>query len=143
MSHDAGTPEVDSAAEVAEDLPRRSPLSQRGLTKQQWAELQQQQATIKLPRKPLSFQYPAGTPPCSFHHTLRQLMPLALCLHHARHKGAVIPGRSTIWDVCLVQAANDESWEKVENAATASYSMQLTQRLHEPCFPAAPFLGKL
>lgn len=89
MSHDAGTPEVDSAAEVAEDLPRRSPLTQRGLTKQQWAELQQQQqqAAVKPPRKPLTFQYPAGMPPCSCHCTLRQLMPPALCLPSCKAQG--------------------------------------------------------
>ena len=55
----AGVSEGDSAVAAAANLPKRSPLTQRGLTKQQWAELQHQKAT-KPPRKALSFQYPAG-----------------------------------------------------------------------------------
>ena len=58
---DTGAPEADLAGEAAaEDLPKRSPLMQRGLTKQQWADLQHQKAT-KPSRKALSFQYPAGS----------------------------------------------------------------------------------
>lgn len=55
----AGVPQAEAKADIAVDMPRRSPLTQRGLTKQQWAELQHRKAN-KPPRKVLSFQYPAG-----------------------------------------------------------------------------------
>lgn len=55
----AVVPAAEATADAVGDMPRRSPLMQRGLTKQQWAELQHRKAN-KPPRKVLSFQYPAG-----------------------------------------------------------------------------------
>ena len=79
---DEGTSEGDSAAAAAADLPKRSPLTQRGLTKQQWAELQHQKAT-KPPRKALSFQYPAGRPVLPLLHMLSSCLP-SVCLCRMR-----------------------------------------------------------
>lgn len=55
----AGVSEADMAGEVGDGMPRRVPLMQRGLTKQQWAALQHKKAT-KPARKPLCLQYPPG-----------------------------------------------------------------------------------
>ncbi len=50
---------TEEAAEPAAVLQGRVPLLHKGLTRQQYAALQQQRAT-KGPRKALAFQYPSG-----------------------------------------------------------------------------------
>ena len=53
------------AAEVGNWMPRRGPLTQRGLSKQEHAALQLQETNKALAaavRKPLSLEYPPGRP---------------------------------------------------------------------------------
>lgn len=60
MTNAAGTPETDMAARVGDGMPRRVPLTQRGLTEQQWAALQHEKAN-EPPRKPMCLQDSPGS----------------------------------------------------------------------------------